>query len=46
LWKFLVDALFIRKTNSLNHPINSEEANVLKTPTTVEDQVIGLNDEV
>jgi hypothetical protein len=32
--------------NSLNHPINSEEANVVKTLATVEDHVIGFNDEV
>jgi hypothetical protein len=46
LWKFLVDALSIRMTNSLNHPINFEEVNVVKTLAIVEDHVIGLNDEV
>jgi hypothetical protein len=46
LWKFLVDALFIRMTNFLNHPIKSEEDDILKTLANVEDQVIGLNDEV
>jgi hypothetical protein len=32
--------------NSLNHPINSKEAIVVKTTAIVEDHVIGLNDEV
>jgi hypothetical protein len=32
--------------NSLNHPINSKEVNVVKAPATIEDHVIGLNDEV
>jgi hypothetical protein len=45
LWKFLVDALVIHMTNFMNHPINYEEVNVVKILTTVEDQVIGLNDE-
>jgi hypothetical protein len=36
LWKFLVDALFIHMANSLNHPINSEATNVVKTLVTVE----------
>lgn len=46
LWKLLVDALFFHLTNSLNHLINLEEANLVKTFATIEDQVPSLDDEV